>query len=60
MYRTTLPAEVPLNNSSLKGDSLEFRPLEGDVAGSDGKIAAVMAAAVALAMLIAFILGRLC
>ena len=50
---------IPLNNSRLKGNPLEFGNLEGNIPGSGGKVAVVVAAAVALALLIALIPGRL-
>src|SRR5699024_8901821 len=54
-FHTALPAAVPLNNGGFKRDTLEFRHLEGDIPGSRGEIAAVVAAAVALALFIALI-----
>ena len=51
--------KLALNDGSFKGNALELGHLEGDVPGGGGKVTAVMAAAVALALFIAFIPGRL-
>ena len=58
-FHAALPPAVPLNNSGLKGNPLEFWHLEGDVPRGGGEIAAVVAAAVALALFVALIPGRL-
>ena len=50
---------IPLNNSRLKGDSLELRHFEGDIPGSGGEAAVVVTAAIALALLIALVPSRL-
>ena len=59
LFHAVLPAAIPLNDGSLKGDSLELGYLEGDIPGSGGEAAAVVAAAVALALLIALVPCRL-
>ena len=59
LFYAALPAVVPLNDGGLKRDTLELGDLEGDVPGSGGKIAAVMAAAVTLALLVTLIPGSL-
>ena len=57
-HKSCLAKQVKCNGG-LKRDPLEFRNLEGDVPGSGSEITAVMAAAVALALLIALVPGRL-
>lgn len=59
-FYAALPAAVPLNNSSLKGNSLDLAHLEGDISRSGGEVAATVATAVALTLLIPFISGCLC
>ena len=59
LFHAALPAAIPLNNGSFKGDSLELRYLESDIPGSGGEVAVVVAATVALALLIALVPGRL-
>ena len=59
LSRAAFTAAIPLNDCSLKGDALELGHLEGDISGSGGEIAVVVAAAVALAGLIAFVAGSL-
>ncbi len=59
LFHAALPAAIPLNDGSLKGDSLELGYLEGDIPGSGGEVAVIVAAAVALALLVAFIPGCL-
>ena len=59
LFYAALPAAIPLNNSSLKGDPFEFGYLESDIPGSGGEIAVVMTAAVALALLITLVPSRL-
>ena len=59
LFHTALPAAIPLNNSSLEGDSLEFWHLESNVSGSRSEVAAVVAAAVALSLLVTLVPGRL-
>ena len=59
LSRAAFTAAIPLNDCSLKGDALELGHLEGDISGSGGEIAVVVAAAVALALLIALIPGCL-
>jgi len=59
LFHATLPAAIPLNDGSLKGDPLELGHLECDIPRSGGKVAVVVAAAVALALLIALVPGRL-
>ena len=54
-----LSAAIALNDGGLKGNPLELGYLEGDIPGSGGEAAAVVAAAVALALFIALIPGRL-
>lgn len=58
-FHAALPAAIPFNNSSLKGDSLELGHLEGDIPGSGGEVAVVVAAAVPLALLITLVPGSL-
>ena len=59
LFHTALPAAIPFNDGSFKGDSLELRYLEGDIPGSGGEVTVVVAAAVALALLIALVPGSL-
>ena len=59
LFHAALSAAIPLNNSGLKRDTLEFRYLEGYIPRSGGEIAVVVAAAVALALLVALVPGRL-
>ena len=59
LSRAAFTAAIPLNDCSLKGDALELGHLEGDISGSGGEIAVVVAAAVALTSLAALIAGRL-
>ena len=56
---TLLSAAIALNDGGLKGDPLELGYLEGDIPGSGGEAAAIVAAAIALPRLIAIIPGRL-
>ena len=58
-FHTAFPAAIPLNDSGLKGDPLELGYLQGNVPGSGGEVAAVVAAPVSLALLITLIPGRL-
>jgi len=58
LFHAAFPAAIPLNDSSLKGDSLELRHLESDIPGSGGEVAVIVAAAVALALLVALVPGR--
>lgn len=51
----TLPATISLYDVRLKGDTLEFGDLEGDVAGSCNEVPAVVAAEIALALLTALV-----
>ena len=60
LFHTALLAATPLDDGSLKGDSLELKHLESDTPGSGGKIGVIAAAAVALALFIEFIPGCLC
>ena len=55
LFYAALPAAVPLNDGGLKGNALELGHLEGDIPGSGGEVAVVVAATVALALLIALI-----
>src|SRR5699024_2026604 len=55
LFHAAFPATVPLNDGGLEGDALEFRNLQGDIPGSGGKVSAIVAAAIALALLIALI-----
>ena len=50
---------IHLNESRLKGDALELGHLEGDISGSGGEIAVVVAAAIPLTLLITLIPGSL-
>ena len=58
-FHTALPPAIPLNDSGLKGDPFELGYLEGNVPGSGGKVAAVVAAAITLPLIIALVPGRL-
>ena len=61
--RTDTPARyISMRASSTllsRGNPLEFGNLEGDISRSGGEISAIVAAAIALALLIAFIPGSL-
>ena len=46
LFPTALPAAIPLNDGSLKGDSLELGYLESDIPGSGGEVAVVVPATV--------------
>ena len=59
LSRAAFTAAIPLNDCSLKGDALELGHLEGDISGSGGEIAVVVAAAIPLTLLITLILPRL-
>ena len=59
-FHTALPAAVPLDNSSFKGDPFELGYLESDIPRSGGEVAAIVPAAVALALFIALVPGCLC
>ena len=59
IFHTAFPPAVPLHNSGFKGDPLAFGRLEGDGPRSDDVITAVVSAALALALLIALVPGRL-
>ena len=58
-FHTALPTAIPLNDSGLKGDLLELGHLQGNVPGSGGEVAAVVAAAITLPLLIALVPGCL-
>lgn len=62
LSRAAFTAAIPLNDCSLKGDALELGHLEGDISGSGGEIAVVVATAIALALLVTLVpssLGQL-
>ena len=59
LFHTALPAAIPFNDGSFKGYSFELRYLESDIPGSGGKVTVVVAAAVALALLVTLVPGRL-
>lgn len=59
LSRAAFTAAIPLNDCSLKGDALELGHLEGDISGSGGEIAVVVAAAIPLPLLIALVPGCL-
>ena len=59
LFHATFPTAIPLNDSGLKGNPLKLGRLEGDIPRSGGEIAVVVPAAVALALLIALVPGRL-
>src|SRR5699024_2602455 len=59
LFHAALPAAIPLNNSSLKRDSLELGHLQGNVPGSGGEIPVVVAAAITLPLLISLVTGSL-
>src|SRR5699024_5644729 len=54
-----LPAAIPLNDGGFKGDPFELGYFQGNVPGSSGEVAAVMAAAITLPLLIALVPCRL-
>src|SRR5699024_4821103 len=54
-FHTALPTAIPLNNGGFKRDSLELGHLQGNVPGSGGKVAAVVAAPIPLALLITLV-----
>ena len=58
-FHTALPTAIPLNDGGLKGDPFELGHLQGNVPGSGGEVAAVVAAAVALSLLVTLVPGRL-
>jgi len=58
-FYAAFPAAIPLNDGGLKGDPFELGHLEGNIPGSGGEVAAVVAAAIALPLLIALVPGRL-
>ena len=60
LLHAALPAAIPLNDGGLEGHALEARDMERDVAGGGGKVAVIVAAAVALTGLAALVAGRLC
>ena len=45
LFHTAFPAAIPLNDSSLKRNPFEFGHLEGDISGSGGEVAVIVAAA---------------
>ena len=53
------PAAIPLDDGRLEGYALEAGHVERDVAGGGGKVAVIVAAAVALTSLAALIAGGL-
>ena len=59
LFHAALPAAIPLDDGSLKGDSLELRHLESDIPRRGGEVAAIVAAAVALSLLVTLVPGRL-
>ena len=59
LFHAAFPTAIPLNDSGLKGNPLKLGHLEGDIPRSGGEIAVVVTAAVALALLIALVPGRL-
>ena len=59
LFHTALPTAVPFNDGSLKRDTLELGHLERDISRSGGEIAVIVATAVALALFIALVPGRL-
>ena len=58
-FHAAFTAPIPLNDGGLKGDSLELGYLQGNVPGSGGEVAAVVAASVPLARPITLVPGRL-
>ena len=58
-FHTALPTAIPLNDGGLKGNPFELGYLKGNVPGSGGEAAAVVAAAITLPLLIALVPGRL-
>ena len=58
-FHTALPTAISLNDSGLKGDPFGLGYLQGNVPGSGGEVAAVVAAPVPLALLITLVPGRL-
>ena len=59
LIHTALPAAIPLDDGGLEGHALEPRHVERDVAGGRGEAAVIVAAAVALTGLAAFVAGGL-
>lgn len=58
-FHAAFMAVISLNDGALKRDTLELGHLECDISEGGGEIVVVMAAAVALALLVALIPGRL-
>ena len=57
-FYTTFPVAIPLDNGGLKGEPFDLGDLQGNIPGSGGEVAAVVAATVALALLITLVPGR--
>ena len=56
---TALPSTIRHNDSGLKGNPSELGDLEGNISGSGGEVAAVMAAAIPLPLFITLVPSRL-
>ena len=59
LFYTALPT-TPLNNSRLQGAPFEFRYLKGNISESGCEVVALVATALALALLITLVPGRMC
>ena len=59
LFHAAFLATIPLYDSGLKEDPFELGYLEGNLSGSGGKVAAVVAAAITLALFITLVPGRL-
>ena len=59
LFHAALPAAISFNDGGLKGIPFELGCLQGDIPGSDREAAAVGGAAIAPALLIALVPGRL-
>ena len=57
LFHTALPAAIPLNDGTLRGDSLELGYLEGDISGSGGEVVVVVSTVVAQALLVTLVPG---
>ena len=58
-FHAAFTAAIPLNDSGFKRNALEFGNLEGNISGSSGEVAVIVAATVTLALLVALIPSRL-
>ena len=58
-FHAAFTATVPLNDGGFKRNPFEFGYFQGNITGSRSEVATVVAAAVALALFVAFIPSRL-